>query len=135
MAIIIGLVVGITAAWGLWKIPKLSIKPQVQTTEEKTPLPVAEETLTLTITQPENETIVTDKKIIVEGKTNKGATVVISSPVEDQVFEASGEGNFAIPISLEEGANDILIGAYLVSGTETSEKSETRTVTFTQEEL
>jgi hypothetical protein len=135
LAIIIGLIVGATAAWGVWKIPKLSFGPQTQTIEEETPPPEITETFLLNITQPENEAIVTEKKITIEGKTTKGAIVIISSPVEDQVFEASGEGKFALPITLEEGLNNIAISAYYTSGTEINEKLETRAVTYTQEEL
>lgn len=138
LAGVVGFAVGLLAAWAVWSIPQIAPKREkeiqpVTVQEETTPKPA--ETLTLALTQPEDETISTNDEVQVSGKTAAGATVIVSGPLAEEVIEARSDGTFSTTVSLEEGANEIVVTAYPPAGELGEEKTETRTVNFTKEEF
>ena len=117
LAIVGGVVLGLLVIGGLWWTNKT-------TTEENpiipspTPLITQAPTLTpalslpLEIINPENESIIEEEEITLEGKTIPGSVVVVIYPEGENIVEADKEGNFETEITLVGGANEIKITAY-----------------------
>jgi len=117
LAIIGGVALGLLVIGGLWWTNKT-------TTEESpivpspTPLITQAPTLTpalslpLEIINPENESIIEEEEITLEGKTIPGSVVVVIYPEGENIVEADEEGNFETEITLVGGANEIKITAY-----------------------
>lgn len=130
LAGVVGFALGLLAAWAVWSIPQIiPKKPQLPPVAEEVTAP---KEFILTLTQPTDEAILETPQASVSGKTEAGATVVISGPAGDEVVEATGDGTFSTTVTLEEGANEIVVTAY---GPNDEEKTETRTVTYTKEEF
>jgi hypothetical protein len=66
----------------------------------------------LEIINPENESIIGEEKITLEGKTAPGSVVVVIYPEGENIVEADEEGSFETEIVLVGGANEIKINAY-----------------------
>ncbi len=134
LAAVAGLGVGLLAAWAVWNLPNfLPQKAPTEITEKE--IPASEnlaEAFNLTLSQPENDALVETNQVTVTGKTSKGATVVVNGPLKDEIVTAGNDGSFSVAITIEEGANEIIVTAYDTTGTE---KSETRTVNYTKEQI
>ncbi|MGI6775984.1 MAG: Ig-like domain-containing protein [Patescibacteria group bacterium] len=116
LAIVGGVVLGLLVIGGLWWTNKA-------TTEESlniTPTPVLEQpptlapvpSLSLEIISPEDESIIEEEKITLEGKTAPESVVVVIYPEGENIVEADEEGNFETEITLVGGANEIKVTAY-----------------------
>lgn len=117
LAIVGGVALGLLVIGGLWWTNKT-------TTEENpiipspTPLITQAPTLTpalslpLEIINPENESIIEEEEITLEGKTIPGSVVVVIYSEGENIVEADEEGNFETEITLVGGANEIKITAY-----------------------
>ena len=116
LAIVGGVVLGLLVIGGLWWTNRA-------TTEENlniTPTPVLEQPPTLTsapslsleIISPEDESIIEEEKITLEGETAPESVVVVIYPEGENIVEADKEGNFETEITLVGGANEIKITAY-----------------------
>jgi len=116
LAIVGGVVLGLLVIGGLWWTNRA-------TTEENlniTPTPVLEQPPTLTsapslsleIISPEDESIIEEEKITLEGETAPESVVVVIYPEGENIVEADEEGNFETEITLVGGANEIKITAY-----------------------
>lgn len=135
LAAVAGLGVGLLAAWAVWNLP--NVLPQKKAPNEITEkeIPASEtavEAFNLTLSQPENDALVETNQVTVTGKTSQGTTVVINGPLKDEIVTAGNDGSFSATMTLEEGANEIIVTAYDKTGTE---KSETRTVNYTKEQF
>ena len=117
LAIIGGVALGLLVIGGLWWTNKTTTgeNPIVPS---PTPLITQAPTLTpalslpLEIINPENESIIEEEEITLEGKTIPGSVVVVIYPEGENIVEADEEGNFETEITLVGGANEIKITAY-----------------------
>lgn len=123
VAILIGVILGALVAFGIWRanLALLPKKEAVQT--EQQPLATQEEqkTSSLIITQPENNTIVSQDKVTIKGAASPNSTVVILTNLKDYVAETDKDGSFEQEIELEGGPNEILVTSYDEAGNETSQ--------------
>lgn len=132
LAGVAGFVLGLAAAWAVWSLPQILPQKKSPTIVEQSPAPSLAEGFSLTLAAPEDGALSDSGEVTVSGKTQAGATVVISGPSADDVLEASSDGSFTTKVTLDEGANEISVTAYATDGTE---KSEVRTVNYTKEEF
>ncbi len=117
LAIVGGVALGLLVIGGLWWTNKTTTgeNPIVPS---PTPLITQAPTLTpalslpLEIINPENESIIEEEEITLEGKTIPGSVVVVIYPEGENIVEADEEGNFETEITLVGGANEIKITAY-----------------------
>lgn len=127
-AVAVGLGLGILIAAGVFGLRSYFQKVQ-KPSEISTPLPAEEispptstplssPSLNLNLISPNNEEVFTVKEASVSGQTAASATVVISTNLEDKIASADANGNFHQTITLEEGANEIMIVAYDNEGNE-----------------
>lgn len=128
IAIILGSVLGIAVAFGIWRANQ-TLKPQKQIKGiEATSSPVSTtqpenktntETAELLITSPENNIVVNEDSVKVEGTTQPKATIVIISNTGEVILEAKQDGSFEQNVKLEGGANEIKVVAYDKNGRRT----------------
>ena len=116
LAIVGGVALGLLVIGGLWWTNKatteesLNITPTPVLEQPPTLIPVS--SLSLEIISPEDESIIEEEKITLEGKTAPESVVVVIYPEGENIVEADKEGNFETEITLVGGANEIKITAY-----------------------
>lgn len=96
-------------------------------TPSPTPLP---DSLILSLDSPKDESVVSSKTITVSGKAAVDATIVISTPVNDQTASPSSNGDFTTTVTIDSGENFITVTAIEPDGTEVTKKL---TVTYSTE--
>lgn len=75
--------------------------------ESQTPTSVPVSQITLEVTEPANNSIVSNSSVMVKGKTSPGADVFIN----EKELKADSSGNFSTSLNLDEGENYILVSA------------------------
>lgn len=133
IAIIIGFGLGLIITFGIWTanraLRELPPEEAVPTpAEEITPTP----TFSLTIREPEDNSISSEEKITIAGTTAPGAVVVILYQEGEKILEADKDGNFETEITLVGGANEVEVSAYDSKG---NEASQTLTIVYSTAEI
>lgn len=117
VAIIVGGLVGIAIAFGIWKansaLSEQKGKPQ-ETTETSIPSP---QSLILSITSFENDSVVASPRANLVGITKSAALLAVVGEDDETVAYADESGNFEADIELVAGLNDIKISAFEEDGT------------------
>lgn len=114
-AILVGALVGLAIAFGIWRANKALLPQAKQATGTKPPpttTPQQVETSQLLLTSPENNTIVSSERVTVEGTAPSEAIVVITTNVAEVITQAGKDGTFKQDIGLEGGVNEVKIAAY-----------------------
>ena len=137
IAIFIGILLGFGLSAFFWarnnkEIPLLSSRNPKPTETENLPSPVPtkpvkEESVTLTINQPENEIVTSVESLEIEGTTLPNATVIIIWEEGEDILVADKSGQFESVIELIGGENTINISAYDNQG---NQSAQTLTVTY-----
>lgn len=109
-------------------LPKLGL-PQTQ--PKAPPTSVTPSALTLTLDSPLPESVESKNELLVSGKTNPMALVIIQGPLDESVTTADGEGRYAGKITLSEGKNEIKSTAY----GNNQQSTQTAVVFYTPEEF
>lgn len=86
----------------------------------------------LSIEEPKDESLTEKRTIEVKGKTNPENTILISTNQEDVVAMPASDGKFSATITIDAGANNLIVRSVTPEG---EEKTDTRTVTFSTEEF
>jgi hypothetical protein len=127
--VLIGLLVAGAAFYFYQSTKTLPEKSSVATDVTKaTPTPAP--TIFLTINQPANESVVSNKTLIISGKTSPNATVLLITDSGQEAFTPSSQGDFSTTITLDNGQNIITIEAVLGNGEIASTQ---RVVTYSTE--
>ncbi|HUS51997.1 MAG TPA: hypothetical protein VMX77_00860 [Candidatus Bathyarchaeia archaeon] len=133
IAILIGFGLGLVITFGIWTANKAL---QEAPAEEAAPTPEAEVSSTpafsLTIDQPENNSISAEEEIAVSGSSVPEAVIVVLYDEGEKILEADENGLFETQITLAGGDNEIEISAYDNEGNETS---QTLTVVYSTAEI
>lgn len=110
------------------KMPESVNKEKIITnTPSKKPAPFF-----VTIQGPQNESLSDKRSIVVKGKTNPENTLIISTNQEDVAATPAPSGSFSVTISIDTGANNIIVRAINPKGEETMDSV---LVTFSPEEF
>lgn len=88
--------------------------------------------LTLDLSSPDNNSLVFDSGILVEGKTKPNTSVLISSETGDQIIQSDKNGEFSQTLKLELGINNLLITAFDNQGNSISAR---RSIFYSQQSL
>lgn len=70
----------------------------------------------LTVTQPEENALVTSEEVEISGQTVPNAKIIISGPTLDIVQTSDNQGKFSAKINVFEGENLISVTAYSEDG-------------------
>lgn len=131
IAVAVGiLVTGV--AFYLYQATKTIPPSKIKKIKILSPAPSPKPSIYLTIKTPEDEKVVGKKVVVVSGTTAKDATIVVLSPVDQDVVNPAGTGDFSTTINIDDGQNNIEITTISPNGEETR---VTRTVTFSTEEF
>lgn len=121
IAIIIGVGIGLTIAFGVWRANSAitEIEPQ-NSTEESREEPAEQETingeLKVVISGPEENDVFTQSPILVSGLTKPNTLVVISGESEDAIITSQPNGGFEAELELEAGINKLIVKAFSDKG-------------------
>lgn len=96
--------------------------------------PVTQEpvSLTLNLASPDDNLLVFDPDILIEGKTTPGSTALLSFDDNDQVINVNNTGDFSATAKLQSGINQFIITVFDESG---NTKTEERTVFYSTEKI
>ena len=95
-----------------------------------TPIPTPKPKIYLSLNQPSDEEVVSNKTLTISGKTNPDATLIIVTASNQQVIQPTTQGDFSTTLTLDDGQNLIEIHLILPSGETTMIR---RTVTYSTE--
>ncbi len=117
IAVVVGLLV---AGVGFYFFTSSKMQPKTKnpTVASATPHPTDTSKLSLTITNPQSESVTTKSLTTISGSTSPDATVMINTGSTDSVVTPSSSGAFSSDISLDDGENQITITAIATSGEE-----------------
>lgn len=132
IAVLVGILVT-GAVFYLYQSTKKSTSRNTKTiTISAEPTPTPAQNVLLSIKSPTDEEVISKKIVTVEGTTEKDATVVIVTPVDQEVLTPSSNGDFSTTVNIDDGQNFIEVTAFSPRGEETK---MTRTVTFSTEDF
>ncbi len=86
----------------------------------------------LTITEPNDESVLTTHSITVTGKATKGSIIVISTTSSDQVGIASNDGSYSLSTTIDNDTNPLYITAIFPDGTQ---QTLVRTLTYSTQQF
>ena len=130
LAIIFGGLIGFGATGTFMAIKKKSISTPNNSTTQISITPVISQdqnqitpTLaptqnSLDIFQPQNNSVVSDSKLIIKGQTDNDAIIIVTTPQNSYSFIADSSGNFDTTINLNPGINHLKITSISPNDTE-----------------
>lgn len=84
----------------------------------------------LTVTSPQDESVVSNKTITISGKTLPDATIVILTGSDEQVVTPASNGDFSVTATISDGENLIEVTAIEPNG---QQSIVTKTITYSTE--
>jgi hypothetical protein len=129
VAVLIGLLAA-GLAFYFYQSTKTVSNPNQITLNAPSPTPTPRPTVYISLSNPNDETIVSSKTLTINGKTNPNATIIIYTSNNQQVIQPSTQGDFSTTLALDDGENLIKITSILPGGEITSVQ---RTVTYSTE--
>lgn len=115
---------------GLYFILNPAIKNN--TLIKSTPVTSPPVSLTFNLSNPDDNLLVFDADLLIQGKTSPNAIVLLSSNENDKILEINNQGEFSTTLKLESGVNNLIISTFDNSG---SSKTEKRTVFYSEEKI
>ena len=131
VAVLIGLLAA-GLAFYFYQSTKTVSNPNQITLTAPSPTPTPRPTVYISLSNPNDETIVSSKTLTINGKTNPNATIIIYTSGDQQVIQPSTQGDFSTTIAIDDGENLIKITSILPGGEITSVQ---RTVTYSTEKF
>lgn len=118
-AILIGAAVGLAIAFGIWRANKAFIPQRKEAGREAAttaavggPGEQQVQNSQLVVTSPENNSIVSSNKIVVEGTAPAESVIVITTNAAEVITQAAKDGAFAQEIEIDGGANEVKVASY-----------------------
>lgn len=96
------------------------------------PVTSAPTAVNLNLSSPDDNTLVYEANILVQGKASPHSTIIISTNKDNQVSETGSKGDFSSTVKLESGLNRLSIAAFDTQG---NIKRENRAVYYSTEKL
>lgn len=96
------------------------------------PTPTPAPTIFLTVDRPKDEEVVTNKILVISGKTTDNAVVIVMTDSFEDVITPSSNRDFSTTVNIDNGHNIIEVTAIAPNGESTTIK---KTVTYSQEEF
>jgi hypothetical protein len=128
VAFLVLAVVGVLIFY-LQKSPEMRSSNSTVSSSPVTSEPVS---LTLNLSSPDDNLLVFDDNLLIQGKTSSKASVILSMDEEDSVTEPSPSGDFSATIKLRPGVNLLTVAVFDNNG---ASKSEERTVYYSEEKI
>jgi hypothetical protein len=129
VAVLIGLLAAGIAFYFYQSTRTVSSSNQI-TINAPTPTPTPRPTVYIALNAPGDEIVVDNKTLVVNGKTNPNATMIIYTDSGQEIIQPSTQGDFSVTLTLGNGQNLIKIMSILPGGETTTLQ---RTVTYSTE--
>lgn len=110
----------------------LNSNPFQTLTFSKGPLTSEPVSFNLNLTTPEDNSLIFEEDLLIQGTTSPGATIIVSFISDDLSTEANSSGNFSLTATLDEGVNEFTVTSFDTDG---NSKSEVRTVYYSEERI
>lgn len=128
IAVFVGIILGIIVASGFWLLKSAKIalpqKPTAKTVVSTPTKTLSQQSLFLSITKPQDQSILNDKSLTIEGKTTPNTRLIVTKSQNETVVKSDGNGNFNLKLNLDAGVNTILFTAV-------NDQNETKSATLT----
>lgn len=131
IATLFGLLVA-GGAFYLFQATKTITSSNTKTVSFVSPTPTPVPSVFLSVDRPKDEEVVTNKVLVIKGKTISSGVVVIITKALDDAITPANTGDFSTTVNLEEGQNVLEIISIAPNGESTKVK---KTVTYSQEEF
>lgn len=131
VATLLGLIVA-GVLFYLYQTTKIVSTPSTKTITLASPTPTVIPSISLTLDRPKDEEVVSEKILIVSGKTQSNATIVILTDSSEDVIAPSADGKFSTTVNLEDGENILEVTAIAPNGESIVIK---KTITYSLEEF
>lgn len=86
----------------------------------------------LVVSSPEDNAVVDRRTVVIKGTTHAEDTLIASTNQEDVVAKPSSDGKFSITLTIDAGANIIILRSIAPDG---SERSDKRVITYSTEDF
>jgi len=131
IATLIGLLVTAIVFY-LYQSTKTVPPSKIKTISVAAPTPTPKPSIFLNILKPVDESIVGKKIIIVSGTTTPDATVIILTPIDQEIALPTSKGDFSTTVDIDDDQNIVEIISVRPNGEELKIQ---KTVTFSTEEF
>ena len=131
IAVLIGLLVAGFAFYFYQSTKTVSSSNQI-ILNAPTPTPTPRPIVYISLNKPDDEIIVDNKTLVISGKTNPNATIIIYTSAGQQVIQPSSQGDFSTTLTLNDGENLLKFMSILPGGETTTMQ---RTVTYSTEDF
>jgi len=106
--------------------------PAPDSLQSMTPVTTEPVSLTLNLSNPENNSMVFSEDLLIQGKTNPKSVVILSTNTEDLLLEPNQQGDFSLTVKLQKGLNLLSVNVFDNLGTS---KVENRTIYYSEEKI
>jgi len=88
--------------------------------------------LSLNLSSPDNNILVFDHNLLINGQTSSGILILVTANDNNQTLNASTKGDFSLTVKLKPGINQIIVSAFDNMG---NYKSESRLIYYSEEKI
>lgn len=131
VAVFFGLLVA-GIAFYLFQTTKIVPDSATKTISLTSPTPTSSPSISLTINQPTDEEVVSNKVLVVSGKTQSNAVIVVITDSSNEVVTPSANGDFSTTVNLDDGQNILEVIAIAPNGESITSK---KTITYSLEDF
>lgn len=131
IATLIGILVTAIAFY-LYQSTKTIPPSKIKTISVSAPTPTPKPSIFLNISKPVDESVVSKKVITISGTTTSDATVIILTPIDQEIALPTPNGDFSTTIDIDDDQNVIEIISVRTNGEEIKVQ---KTITFSTEEF
>lgn len=122
---IFGVVAGLFVAgiaFYIYQTTKTISPTTIKTITLQKPTPAEASPVALAITSPQDESVSLSRTIMINGKTDPTATIIITTDATDTIINPSADGSFSTTITVDSGENRITIQSVTPDGQETQKQ-------------
>lgn len=116
IAILVGFGIGLLITLGIHATRRKS-NPAINPATQISPTPTIEIEHSIVVTSPLENTVQTDKNVLIKGQTSADSTIVLESENTSQIQLADKSGFFEAEFPIIMGPNKITITSYSTTGT------------------
>lgn len=131
LAVVSGLIIT-TIAFFVYQNFIGNTKSATDKNQQTTPTPQSAKNLLLEISEPLDGSLTDNRTLSVKGATNPENIVIVSANQDDNSGKPTTDGNFSITVTIDAGANFLVVRSIAPDGTEIKKEI---VVTYTTEEF
>lgn len=130
----ISMIILLLAGLGFFMYLNFFVNPATSplTTATYTPVTTNPVSLTLNLSSPDDNLLIFDPNLLVSGQTTANVLVLITVNSDNQILNASKQGDFSQTVKLIPGVNQVIVSVFDNQG---NYKSEARSIYYSGEKL